>query len=305
MACIIALGFAGCSNDAIYRDEHYKPLVYLLSEGTENVYVASYTLNEENPVRYVTVGCGGSNANGKTITVNMEPGPELLERYNSLNFDYEHQYARLLPASRYEITSYTITMPALSDDHYARMPVKVSPHGLSPDSLYFVPLKIVSVSEYGVNEEKQNVLFRVAIENDYATQYPQTEYRKNGQVTNPILVLSGTKAVHPLEKDKVRMLIGNEAYTDDTTPEDIAGKSVVVQVHEDSTVTVTPYDSFLMEVEMVNDLSNYNRYDPALMQGLTKQRVFWLNYRFRQRSADGVSFGPWRVVEERLIRIED
>lgn len=305
MAGIIALSLAGCSNDAIYQDEHYKPLVYLLSEGTENVYVASYTLNEENPVRYVTVGCGGSNANEKAITVNLEQSLELLDQYNSLNFDYEHQYARLLPASRYEITSYAITMPALSDDHYARMSVKVRPLGLSPDSLYFVPLRIVSVSEYGVNEEKQDVLFRVAIENDYATQHPQTYYRKSGQLTNPILVMSGTKAVHPLEKDKVRMFIGNESYTDDTTPEDIARNSVVVQVHEDSTVTVTPYDSDMMEVEMVNDLANYNRYDPALMQGLTKQRVFWLNYRFRQRSAAGGSFGAWRVVEERLIRIED
>ncbi|MDR2037349.1 MAG: DUF4361 domain-containing protein [Bacteroidales bacterium] len=303
IAGIIAFNFAGCDSDAIYQDEQYKPMVYLLSSGTENVYVASYTLNEESSEQYVTVGCGGSETNEKAIEVNIEPNPEMLDRYNMLNYDYEHQYARLLPAYRYEISSYSVTLPAQSDDHYARMPVKVRPDGLSPDSIYFVPLKIVSISEYEVNEEKQDVLFRVAIENDYATQYPKTEYTKSGQLSNPLLVMSGTKTVHPLTKDKVRMLIGNESYTSEITTAGLAKNSVVVQIHEDNTVTVTPYDDSMMEVEMIPK-EDYNRYDPALIQGLTPMRVFWLSYRFRQ-SADGVNFGAWREVEERLIRVEE
>ena len=307
ITCVIALNLAGCSNDAIYRDEHYKPMVYLLSAGTENVYIASYTLNEENPVRYVTVGCGGSNANDRPIVVNIEPSPEMFDRYNSLNFDYEDQYARLLPASRYLIASYSAAIPAKSDYHYARIPVGVWPLGLSPDSTYFIPLKIVSVSEYEVNENKQDVLFRVVIENDYATQYPLTEYTKSGQFasTSALNVLSGTKTVLPLAKDKVRMFVGNELYNNNTTPGDIARNSVVVQIHENNTVTVTPYDGSMMEVEMLSAAPNYNRYDPALMQGLTQQRVFWLNYRFRQRSVGGGDFGLWFDVEERLVRIED
>lgn len=305
IAGIIVLSIAGCDNEAIYNEEHFKPQVYLLSSGTENVFIASYALNEEEPVQYVTIGCGGSNTNEKSIVVNIEPNPEMLDKYNSLNYDYENQYAKLLSESRYEISSYTITMPAKSDYHYERVPVKVRPEGLSPDSIYFIPLKIVSVSEYEVNENKQDVLFRVAIENDFATQHPVTYYTKSGQMTSPTLVMSGTKTVHPLSKDKVRMFIGNESYTGFTTPEDIHRNSVVVQVHDDNTVTVLPFDSSLMEVEMLSNLPNYNRYDPALMQGLTKQRVFWLNYQFRQRSTNEGAFGPWREVEERLIRIED
>ena len=107
-----------------------------------------------------------------------------------MNYDYENQYAKLLPKSRYEISSYTVTLPAKSDYHYERIPVKVRPEGLSPDSVYFIPLNIVSVSEYDVNEEKQDILFRVAIENDFATQYPETYYTISGQMTSPTLVLS-------------------------------------------------------------------------------------------------------------------
>ncbi|MDI9604066.1 MAG: DUF1735 domain-containing protein [Bacteroidota bacterium] len=301
VACIVAFAFSGCDTDSIYKVEQYKPIVYLLS-GSENVYATSYTLNEVEPVRYVTVGCGGSNSNEKEITVTLEPNPEMLDEYNRLNFDYAEQYAKILPADRYEIPSYTVTLPANSDYHYARMPVKVRPLGLSPDSIYFIPLRIKSVSNYEVNEEKQDVLFRVGIENDYAEQLVPTYYVKSGQMNNPITVLSGMKQVHPLDKDKVRMLIGNETYGPTTTVANLERLSVVVQIHEDNSLTVTPYGT--MQVEMLNKVEGYNRYVPELIQGTSKKRVFYLNYRFRLLQANG-TYSAWREVEERLIRIED
>ena len=72
----IAFGIAGCDNDAIFKEEHYTPQVYLLSSGTENVFIASYSLNEEDTEQYVTIGCGGSNTNEKPIVVIHEPNPE-------------------------------------------------------------------------------------------------------------------------------------------------------------------------------------------------------------------------------------
>lgn len=232
----------------------------------------------------------------------VEPNPEMLDRYNSLNYNYESEYAKLLPADRYEIESYSVTLPANSDYHYARMPVKVRPLGLSPDSIYFIPLKIKSVSRYDVNEDKSDVLFRVTIENDYAEQLVPTYYVKSGTMTNPVTVLSGTKLVQPLDSNKVRMFIGNEIYGTLTTEADIERLSVVVQVNEDNSLTVTPYGS--MEVEMLDKVNGYNRYIPDLVQGTSKQRVFYLNYRFRLMQSNG-TFTAWREVEERLIRVED
>lgn len=301
IVCIVANSLIGCNTDIIYQEEQYKTVVYILS-GNDNVFATSYTLNEDEAVRYVSIGSGGSNSNEKEIKVTLEPNPEMLDKFNSLNFNYESEYAKLLPADRYEITSYTTTIPANSDYHYARIPVKVRTLGLSPDSIYFIPLKIKSVSNFDVNEDKSDVLFRVAIENDYAQQLVPTYYSKSGTMTNPVTVLSGAKLVQPLEKDKVRMFIGNETYSTTTTVADIENLSVVVQILEDNSLLVTPYGS--MEVEMLNNVNGYNQYNPKLMQGTTTQRVFYLNYRFRLKRADG-SFSAWREVEERLIRVED
>lgn len=301
IACIVVFGFSGCNTDSIYQEEQYKTLVYLLS-GSDNVFATSYTLNEDEPVRYVSIGCGGSNSNEQDITVTLEPYPEMLDKYNSLNYNYQSEYAKLLPADRYEIESYSVTLPAKSNYHYARLPIKVRPLGLSPDSLYFIPLRIKSVSRYDVNEEKRDVLFRVAIENDYAEQLVPTYYVKSGSMTDPITVLSGTKLVQPLEKDKVRMFVGNEIYGSTTTVEDIERLSIVVQINEDNSLTITPYGS--MEVEMLDNVNGYNRYVPDLVQGTSKQRVFYLNYRFRLKQSNG-TYSGWREVEERLIRVED
>jgi hypothetical protein len=76
----------------------------------------------------------------------------------------------------------------------------------------------------------------------------------------------------------------------------------VVQIKEDNTLLVTPYGS--MEVEMLDKVNGYNRYVPDLLQGTSKQKVFYLNYRFRLKNSNG-SYTGWREVEERLIRIED
>jgi hypothetical protein len=301
MISMTAFMIAGCDSDSFYQEEQYKNVIYLLS-GSDNVYAASYTLKDEASVRYVSIGCSGSNSNENEVTVTLEPYPEMLDRYNSLNYNYQSEYAKLLPADRYEIASYSVTLPANSDYHYVRMPVKVRVVGLSPDSMYFIPLRIKSVSRYEVNEEKKDVLFRVGIENDYAEQLTSTYYTKGGTMTNPVTVLSGAKLVQPLEKDKVRMFVGNETYNTATTVADIERLSVVVQIKEDNSLVVTPFGS--MEVEMLNNVNGYNRYVPDFVQGTSKQRIFYLNYRFRLRNNDG-TFTGWREVEERLIRVED
>ena len=293
-----------CNSDKIYEEEQYKNVIYLLS-GTDNIYTEAYTLNETEPVKYFSVGCGGSNPNEKEVVVTLEQDIALLNEYNRLNFDFEHLYAKLLPPDRYEIGTYTVTIPANPVDQYVKVPVKVRPLGLSPDTVYFIPLTIKSVSHYEVNEEKNTLLYRVTIENDYARQKVTTYYTKRGTVldlsNNRETILTGTKIVQPLTKDKVRMFVGNYTQGPATTVEDIGRLSVVVEIEANNTLNITPYGS--IEIEMI-DSEGYNRYDPAVMQGTKKQRVFYLHYRYRIMNADG-TFGAWMEMKESLTRVEE
>lgn len=176
LAICITVSFAACNRDEIYKKEMYKKVVYLLSDNNQ-IFTEVYTLNEDEPVKYLSVGCGGSLPNDEEIVITLEPDTILLGKYNKTNFDIDSSsFAKLLPASHYEISSMTISLPAQSADQYVKLPIKVRPEGLSPDSTYFVPLAIKNVSTYEINPEKSNVLYQVVIENDYAEQKNRTYY---------------------------------------------------------------------------------------------------------------------------------
>ena len=307
VAIIVSICFiccTSCDNDKIYQEEQYKNVVYLLS-GSNNIYVESYTLNEIEPVKYFSVGYGGSKPNEKEIVVTLEQDVTILNEYNRVNFDFESMYAKLLPKNRYEIGTYTVTIPAHSTDQYMKVPVKVHPLGLSPDSIYFIPLTIRNVSQYEVNDAKYNLLYRVTIENDYARQKVTTYYIRKGMETNLSnnreTLLSGTKIVQPLTKNKVRMFVGNYTQVSSSTVSDIRRYAIVVEVKADHTLDITPFGS--IEVEMF-DTEGYNRYDPEVMQGIKTQRVFYLHYRCRIQNTDG-TFGNWIEMKETLTRVEE
>ena len=295
---------AACDSDKIYQEEQYKNMVYLLS-GSENIYTEAYTLNETESVRYFSVVCGGSNTNEKEIVVTIEPDLASFDRYNMMNFDHENLYAKLLPANRYEVGTYTVTIPAHPVDQYVKVPVKVRPLGLSPDTVYFIPLAIKSVSKYEVNDDKYNLLYRVTIENDYARQKVVTYYTKKGTVINQsnssATVLTGNKIVHPMTGSKVRMFVGNYTQGSASTVDDITMYAIVVEVKEDNTLDITPYGT--IEVEMLN-AEGYNRYYPEVTQGTKVQRIFYLHYRYRILNANGMP-GDWMEMKESLTRVEE
>ena len=304
MLTIFLFNTTSCNQEAMYDKELYKNVVYLLS-GSENVYVQSYTLNETESVGYFSICCGGSKPNPEEIVVTLEPDNEIMDTYNKNNFDYESEYAKLLSADRYEIGSYTVTIPANPVDQYVRVPVKVSPLGLSPDTIYFIPLSIKSVSRYEVNPDKSAMLYRVTIENDYAEQSVTTLYTEKGMSTDlssgTETSMTGTKIVQPLTKDKVRMFAGINSQNQLTTIADIEKLAIVVQVKADNTVEITPYGS--IDVKMLS-ASGYNLYDPKVMQGTTVQRVLYLYYQYRTLDDDG-TYSGWTEVKETLTRIED
>ena len=296
---ICSVCFAACDRDAIYEEEQYKYVVYLLS-GAENVFTESYRLDEAEPVRYFSVGVGGSRPNAEEVVVTIEPDRVLMDRYNRNNFDIdESKYARLLSADRYEIESYAIAIPANPVDQYVKVPVKVRPLGLSPDSVYFIPLAIKSVSRYEVNDDKYNMLYRVCIENEYARQRVSTYYAKRG--TEGAIILSGLKLVQPLTGNKVRMYAGNYLYRTTHTLDDILRYSIVVEVNEDLSVNITPYGT--IEVEMLS-AEGYNLYDPEAVLTDKEERMFYLYYRYRLLNANG-TYGSWMEVKESLTRVEE
>jgi hypothetical protein len=308
-----------CNKEKDYDREMYENNVYLLSaSGTANIYTASYDLKEGESTKYLSIGIGGSKPNPTEISVTLEEDTVLLDSYNKNNFDIDSSaFAKTLKPELYQALPTVVTIPANPADPYVQVPVTVNPVSLSPDSIYFIPLAIKSVSGgYTANPDKFNVLYRVTIKNDYAEQSSTTRYTVNGTIldaANKSTLLSGTRIVRPLTANSIRLfaagvsgVIPSEDDSRKIDVDELAQKvkySVTVQVNPDQSVTVLPYGS--IQVDNI-PLSGYNKYAEEELNGTIYKR-FYLSYRYRLQNTAGSetsdpTWGAWYTVKETLTR---
>jgi hypothetical protein len=284
IAVMFATLLTGCSDEDLYDKEMYHPVIYLLSSGGQNVYTVVIPFKESNPTAYISAGCGGSKSNPEEVTVVLkQDNNDLFDRYNRTNFDIDtEKFARLLPQNRFEIPSWTATLPANSPESYANVEVHLNQQGLSPDSTYFIPLAIQSVSQYEVNPEKSNMLLRVAVINDYAEQTATTVYTLKGTVTSgtTTTAVTGSKIIKPLSADEVRFFAGIQVQTNQSTREEIAKYALIAKINPDHTVSLRPYGT--IEVEMLTQ-EGYNRYY-TLNDPITGRDVQYMDLYYRYRT---------------------
>jgi hypothetical protein len=295
--------FTGCDGNDMYEKEMYRPVLYLLSSGTDNVYTVVIPFKKTGATAYFSVGCGGSRPNPEEVVIELEPDTVLYDKYNRMNYDDERAYARLLSSDRYEISSFRAVLPASSPEQYVKVPVKINQHGLSPDSVYFVPLAIKSVSKYEVNPDRYNMLFRVAVENDYAEQINTTVYYQRGTTVSgsTSIPITGSKMVYPLSVDEIRMFAGVRTQTAQTTLEEINAYSIVAKINADSSVVIRSYGT--IDVEQLEDAS-YNRYYTEIDAEGKAVDYIDLYYRFRTLvSTDPDVYSNWTEIKESLQRM--
>ena len=240
---------------------------------------------ESNPVTYISVVCGGSKSNPEEVTVTLErDNNDWLDYVNRANFDIDtEKYHLLFPEDKYEIPSWTATLPARSDDPYVNVAVHVNQQGLSADSTYFIPIAVKSVSRYEVNTEKSNMLLRISVINDYAEHVPATTvYSMKGTITSGATstAVTSSKVVRPLSADEIRFYAGIQTETNQRTVAEIAKYALVAKIHPDNSVSLRPYGT--MELEML-PLDGYNRYYTQYDE-LTGRDIQYIDLYYRYRT---------------------
>ena len=205
----------------------------------------------------------------KTLEEDSAP----LDVYNKAIYDAdESRYAKLLPKNKYDIDNYHIKIAA--GDRGGKTMIRVRPEGLSPDSIYFVALKVASYSSYEVNEAKSNVLYRVLIENDYASQSTESIYTMNGYFNGTIT--GGNKRMQPLAWNKVRIMAGTVPYQADVSI--INRSAIVLEITNDSRVRITPFKD--ITVRAINGDSDYpNTFRTETVNNRT-YNIFLLSYEY-------------------------
>lgn len=263
-----------CDDKQVYEQEMYKNVVALISSSYHNNFEEVVPLTGEEVTGYISASVGGSYAPEKDMTVNLIEEETAFDRYNwSLHDADTSLYAKLLPKDKYEIPDYKIVIKA--GERTGRALIKLRPDGLNPDSTYFISLQAEKNQEgIEMNATKSNVLYKVMIYNQYASQAKNSFYAMTGLQNGAITAAS--KELFPLSKNSVRVIAGTESYASNKTS--IANTSMILEVGSDNKVTIKPYKT--LNVQQIDGNTRYpNTFHVEESYG-RKFNVFLLSYEY-------------------------
>jgi hypothetical protein len=299
-----AMIYSSCARDELFEREQYKKVFSLLSADGFNIFSEVHELDSVISPGNVSAVCGGTLPTEEDIHISLVEDESLIDEYNRSNFDVDaSRYINWLPADRYKIEDYSITIPA--GERTGLMSVKVQPNGLSPDSTYFVPLRVTGFSSYEIDHKKATVLYHVYLKNYYATsnalRNSHTSYSARIR-TDTNVMISKTKQLFPLSGNSVRTTAGELSYAANVTT--INTNSIVltvnrevekigvgtedqIYVYDASRVTVTPWKDDNLELQQIDGDPDYPNIFFIYDDGYGKTyKTFLLRYNYRYKGTD-------------------
>jgi hypothetical protein len=281
-----------CDRDELFEREQYKKVFALLSDDEFNIFAEEHDLASDESQGFVSAVCGGSLPTEKDINITIAEDEKLLLQYNMSNYDVnESEYAHLLPKDKYSIANYGITIPA--GERNGLMSIKVRVDGLSPDSTYFIPLRVDKFTAYEVNPNKSNVLYRVFMKNYYATNKSETIYSYRSKIDG--VNRMGDKQVFPVRGNSVRTMAGDIAF--EPTVDVINAGAILLTVDENDSVRIDSWKD--IEVTQINDDPEYPNIFYIHDDGYNTYKVFLLRYDYFY---DGVTY---QIQEELRLEFEE
>ncbi|WP_080904454.1 BT_3044 domain-containing protein [Parabacteroides sp. Marseille-P3160] len=277
LVAILLLGVIACNDDEVFEKEQYKNVFALISE-SDNVSRKFHKLGEES-TGYVAASLGGTDPTTKDIIVSLVEDESLIDDFNKTNYDVDvSKYVRPMPKSKYDIASYQFSIPA--GEISGRLPIKIRPDGLSPDSAYFIALRVDSYSSYEVNPDKSYTLYRIRIKNGWAQGDGTTIYTMRGKLkigSASEIEMPGTKVMHPLTKNRVRIMAGNETYESNIS---VFNKSaIILEIGDDNKVTIYPYKN--IEVTQIDGDKDFPNIFKIEDDGYRTYKTFLLRYNYK------------------------
>jgi hypothetical protein len=243
LSLVLVAGIVACDESKQFEEELYKHVFAIISSDSCNIFEDEYDLEKVEASGFIAVSMGGTTLTDKDLRITLEIDSSLLDRFNSNTYENPKQYVRFVPSDKYTIESFDLTLPAGS--RIARLPLNIRPEGLSPDSIYMIPLRVKAYSAYEINPDKSDVLYSVRIKNSYATLKPSGSiYTMTYHEGN--VVSEGKKRLFPLTANSVRMMAGVMPYVAD--PDLISKGSVKLEIDGDGNVSINPVDPLWLSV---------------------------------------------------------
>ena len=234
------MGLASCEpqSDPLEKEQYVKE-VYLVGaaqdiQDREVSYAGDGSL-------YVSAAIGGTQFPGEDVQVTIGlASNDKMDLYNYKNFTDNDVKYQTLPTDWYSFPSWTGTIKA--GEVYCRIPLTINTEKIHPDSLYVIPLKVVSTSAYSAVQKDTVLLLHPKMVNDYSGSYTfegTTWQLKDGEKVNSTAsATTTTRTVTALNASTIRLF--QKVVLEKI--ENVATDTYNIRVNADNTLTITGYD---------------------------------------------------------------
>lgn len=231
----------GCDEvDSPMSKDLYPQKVYIVGARNQLIY-RDVDLGKSTDTISVSVAVSGSRPLSKDVTVEFSENIDEIALYNERNVSGEAVQYQMLNNAIYSYPLDELTIKA--GQVYNTYPIYINPTTLQCDSLYMLPLRLASISDYELADNDTTVLVRLNLTNEYAGLYYVDGLLRNTTDQNDSLFYKMARnLVATDDGNTVRMYHFNNE-TKDYRPTHTFKMSIN---EADSTLSFTTWDEFVI-----------------------------------------------------------
>src|SRR5690554_2374473 len=182
----LAMLFASCVKESAPMNEELFPKNVYIVGARDQIIDRDIDFGNLPDTINLSVAVSGSQPLDKDVTVTLSENPDEIALYNERNVSGEAvQYQKLDDA----VYSYPLDQLTIKAGQvYNTFPIYINPSTLHCDSLYMIPIRLSSISDYELSENDTTALIRLHLKNDYSGLYYVDGILKNTTNMNDSII---------------------------------------------------------------------------------------------------------------------
>ena len=281
--------FAGCEKETSPMDIDLFPSKVYIVGARNQLIERDIDLGNLIDTIAISVAVSGSRPLSKDVTVTISENIDEITLYNQRNVSGEDVQYQKLADSIYSYPLEQLTIK--SGEVYNTFPIHIDPASLQCDSLYMIPMRLNSISDYELSDNDTTVLVRLHLVNKYSGLYYVDGTLKNTtNTTDSVMYKMARNLVATDNGSTVRMFHYNNETEDYRSTH-----TFKITINNDNSLSYSTWDQFEIydggglyypEVEVYDFWYEYNNNG-------TRWRAAGFLYKERKTSAEQEELDDW------------
>ncbi len=236
----LAMLFAGCEKEDSPMDRELFPQKVYIVGNRDQLVERDIDLGNSTDTIAISVAVSGSLPLTKDVTVTFDENPDEVSLYNERNVSGEAVQYQKPDDAIYSYPLEQVTIKA--GEIYSTYPIHINPATLQCDSLYMIPLRLSSISDYERSDNDTTVLVRLHLMNEYSGLYYVDGILKNTTNTNDSLIYKMARNLVATDNGSTVRMYHYNNETEDYRPT----HTFRITINSDNSLTYSTWDQFVI-----------------------------------------------------------